>query len=71
MTADGTEGNDAVLSDKAVTFIAVAVTLTWVALSVIDAASSHYSTPTEVHAIMGLVAGALFGETAVRRRVKK
>ena len=59
------------LSDKAVTFIAVAVTLTWVALSVVDALSSSYSTPTEVHAIMGLVAGALFGETAVRRRVKK
>lgn len=59
------------LSDRAVTFIAVSVTLTWIALSVMDAASSNYSTPTEVHAIMGLVAGALFGETAVRRRSKR
>lgn len=59
------------LSDRAVTFIAIAVTVTWVALSIFDATSAAYSTPTEVHAIMGLVAGALFGETAVRRRSKK
>jgi hypothetical protein len=60
-----------VLSDRAVTFIACAVTVAWIGLSFIDAASKSYSTPTEVHAIMGLVAGALFGERAVRRQAKK
>lgn len=59
------------LSDKAVSTIALLITITWVALSIADAVSKSYSTPTEVHAIMGLVAGALFGETAVRRRSKK
>lgn len=59
------------LSDRAVTFVAVVITTVWAILSVLDAAVGAYQTPAAVHGIMGLVAGALFGERAVRHYTGK
>lgn len=59
------------LSDRAVSAIAIAITSTWVFLQILDPILAGYSTPAAVHGIMGLVAGALFGERSVRKAIKK
>lgn len=40
------------------TFIAVSVTITWVILNAIDAASQSYAVDPGLHIVMGSVAGA-------------
>jgi hypothetical protein len=60
-----------VLSDRAVTFIACAITVAWIGLAYIDAVSETYTVPNAVHGIMGLVAGALFAERGVRRVMRR
>lgn len=58
------------LSDRAVTAIALTITGVWGLLALWDAVNPAYAVPNSIHGIMGLVAGALFGERAVRRRSK-
>jgi hypothetical protein len=60
-----------VLSDRSVSGIAFVITGTWALLALFDAASASYQVPNSVHGIMGLVAGALFGERAVSSRMVK
>lgn len=57
------------MSDRAVTGIAVAITALWVVLNLLDALlGKAYDTPVMVHTIMGIVAGALFGEKVRRNK---
>jgi hypothetical protein len=60
-----------VLSDRAVTFIACAITVVWSALALLDGFSATYTVPNAIHGIMGLVAGALFAERSVRRVMRR
>jgi hypothetical protein len=52
-------------------FIAVVITVVWAASVIADIISQSYSPPVELHAIMGILAGALFGRDAVSKALDK
>lgn len=47
--------------------VGIVITLTWSASVAADILSTSYSQPVEIHGIMALVAGGLFGKEAFDR----
>lgn len=58
-------------NNKIATILAVVITIAWAISFMIDIVIKEYDPPASVHALMMIVAGAVFGEGLIRTRTGK
>lgn len=53
-------------NERIALWLAVVITLAWAVSFIVDIVNSHYDPPASVHALMLIVAGAVFGDGLIR-----